>query len=235
MREVIPSLNQIKKVLHMPAESGWGPLTSLAPAQQYAPGIELFKQESAPRDVYLIEDGLVKLTYVEQNARDFLVGLRTSGWTVGAASVILDRTYAFSATTISACRLRRVSADAFLNLLNTNHEFVRYFHQVQSHELYDQVTQLARLKCLSARDKLEQLLSQLIPVLAPRADENKVRVKLPLKQREMAELIGVTPEHLSRVLREMQNEGLVCREKGWIKITDVRLLQRQSKITERYA
>lgn len=234
MREVIPSLSQIKKVLHVPAD-GWGPITTLAPAQQYPPGIELFKQESAPRDVYLIEDGLVKLTYVEQNARDFVVGLRTSGWTVGAASVILNRTYAFTATTLSACRLRRVSADAFLNLLNTNPVFDRYFHQMQSHELYEQVTQLARLKCLSARDKLEQLLSELIPVLAPKADENKVRVKLPLKHREVAELIGVTPEHLSRVLREMQNEGLVSREKGWIKITDVRLLQRQPKITESYA
>jgi CRP-like cAMP-binding protein len=234
MREVIPSLNQITKVLPPPAESGWGPIISLAPAQQYPSGIELFKQGSPPRDVYLIEDGLAKLTYVEQNAREFLVGLRTSGWTVGAASVILNRTYAFSATTISACRLRRVSADAFLNLLNTNHEFVRYFHQVQSHELYDQVMQLARLKCLSARDKLEQLLSQLIPVLAPRAEENRVRVKLPLKHREVAELIGVTPEHLSRVLREMQNEGLVCREKGWINILDVRQLHRQSEIEENF-
>ena len=235
MREVIPSLNQIKKELHMPAANGWGPMTSLAPTQQYPPGIELFKQESAPRDVYLIEDGLVKLTYVEQNARDFMVGLRTSGWTVGAASVILNRSHACTAMTLSACHLRRVSAEAFLHLLNTNHEFDLYFHRMQSHELYEQITQLARLKCLSARDKLEQLLSELIPVLAPKADENKVRVKLPLKHREVAELIGVTPEHLSRVLREMQNEGLVSREKGWIKITDVRLLQRHHEIKESYA
>lgn len=226
MREMIASLNQIKKELHMPAANGWEPIISLAPAQQYPPGIELFKQESSPRDVYLIEDGLVKLTYVEQNARDFLVGLRASGWTVGAASVILNRSYAFTATTLSACELRRVTADAFLHLLHTNHDFDRYFHQMQSQELYEQVTQLVRLKCMSARDKLEQFLSELVPVLAPKADENKVRVKLPLKHREVAELIGVTPEHLSRVLREMQNEGLVSREKGWIKITDVRLLQR---------
>ena len=50
----------------MPAANGWGPITSLVPTQQYPPGIKLFKQESPPRDVYLIEDGLVKLTYVEQ-------------------------------------------------------------------------------------------------------------------------------------------------------------------------
>jgi CRP-like cAMP-binding protein len=149
--------------------------------------------------------------------------------------VILNRSHACTAMTLSACHLRRVSAEAFLHLLNTNHEFDLYFHRMQSHELYEQITQLARLKCLSARDKLEQLLSELIPVLAPKADENKVRVKLPLKHREVAELIGVTPEHLSRVLREMQNEGLVSREKGWIKITDVRLLQRHHEIKESYA
>jgi CRP-like cAMP-binding protein len=215
----------MKNELTVADGSGWRQVTSLAPAQEYPPGIELFKQESVPRDVYLIEEGMIKLLYVEQNGREVIVGLRSPGWLVGAAYVVLHKNYAFSATTMTKCRLRRITADAFLSLLKTDPEFAWYFHQVQSYELYDQLTQLVGFGCLSARDKLEQLFSRLVSVIAPHSDEQGVRLKLPLKHWELARLIGVTPEHLSRVLKEMQADGVIVRERGWVGIADVKKLR----------
>jgi len=225
VKEVTPSIHEIKKELYAVNEQSWKAIANLAPSQGYAPGIELFRQETQPRDIYLIEDGLIKLVYAGRNDREVIVGLRSPGWIVGAAPVVLDKKHPFSATTLSYCKLRRITAEIFLNLLKTDQEFAWYFHRAQSHELYDQLTQLVGFGCLSARDKLEQLLSQLVSVLAPKNVESKVRLKLPLKHWEVAELIGVTPEHLSRVLKEMQKEGLVHREKGWINIADTRSLR----------
>jgi len=45
---------------------------------------------------------------------------------------------------------------------------------------------------------------------------NEMRLQMPLKHWEVAELIAVTPEHLSRVLRQMETEGILRREKGWL-------------------
>lgn len=225
MKEIRPGLTQVKGELHVTQEDGWRRVASLAPAQEYPPSVGLFKQESHPHDVYLVESGLIKLVYAEQNGREVIIGLRSPGWLVGGASVVLNKRYAFSATTLTRCRLRRITAEAFLNLLKTDQEFAWYFHRAQSYELHDQLTHLVRFGCLSARDKLEQLFSQLISSLAPYGAEREVRLKLPLKYWELAELIGVTPEHLSRVLKEMQHEGIVLREKGWINIMDVRMLR----------
>jgi CRP-like cAMP-binding protein len=225
VREVTPTLSQIKNELHVTSRYSWEQVSSLAPAQEYPAGIELFKQEVPARDVYLIESGLIKLMAVEQNDREILVGLRSPGWIVGSASVILNKKYAFSATTLTGCRLRRVTAEAFLRLLRNDQEFAWFFQQMQSHELHEQLTQLVEFGCLSARDKLEHLLSRMISALVPKGPERKVRLKLPLKHRELAELLSITPEHLSRVLREMQQEGLVFKEKGWICIADVRMLR----------
>jgi CRP-like cAMP-binding protein len=61
-----------------------------------------------------------------------------------------------------------------------------------------------------------------------------VRLKLPLKHKELAQLLGITPEHLSRVLRGMQQEGVVVREKGWIRIADARLLREPSESWRTY-
>jgi CRP-like cAMP-binding protein len=228
MREITPSLDQITRGLDASALSNWGQAANIGPVHGYPPGIELFKQGEPPRDVYLIEEGMVKLTYANENASYVMIGLRSSGWMLGTASVILDRQYVFSATTLTYSHLRHLTAESFLHLLNTDSKFAKYIHHAQSQEVHDLVKQMVGLGSLSARVKLERMLRELASALAPKENEKRVRLKLPLKHRHLAELVGVTPEHLSRVLKEMQNEGLILRERGWIHIVDVSLLQ-QSK------
>jgi CRP-like cAMP-binding protein len=46
------------------------------------------------------------------------------------------------------------------------------------------------------------------------------RVHLPLKRKEIAELIAITPEHLSRVLHEFSKEGYIDFRDGWIVVAD---------------
>ncbi len=206
---------------------GWQRVSGLAPAQKYPAGIGLFKQGMMPFEVYLIEAGLVKLTHNEGNGKELVVGLRTPNWIVGAAAVILNAKHGFSAETLTGCQIRCIPAPFFLNLLHNDTEFAWHFQQVQSHELFDQLSQLVGIGCRSARHRLEQLLSQLISSLGLKAGEIKIQLQLPLKHRELAELIAVTPEHLSRLLKKMQLEGIVQRDKGWIHIPDVRRLRSQ--------
>lgn len=206
---------------------GWQQVSNLAPAQEYPAGIGLFKQDTLAHEVYLIEAGLVKLTHIEGNGKELVVGLRTPNWIIGASAVILNKKHGFSAETLTGCQVRRITAPFFLNLLHHDSEFAWHFQQVQSYELYDQLSQLVGFGCRSARHRLEQLLSQLISTLGLKAGEIKIQLQLPLKHWELAELIAVTPEHLSRLLKEMQLEGIVQRDKGWIHISDVRRLRSQ--------
>ena len=191
---------------------------ALDPAMEYPAAIGLFKQGAAAQNVYLIEEGLVKLIRVEPSGREMIVGLRSPGWMVGAASVILGNKYAFSATTLTSCQLRRIPVNVFLSLLKTDASFSWYFHQVQSFQICDYFTRLADFGCLSARDRLLKLLALLVSVSNSNDQETKIRLRLPLKNWEVAELIAVTPEHLSRVLKEMQREGFLNKDKGWIVI-----------------
>jgi CRP-like cAMP-binding protein len=52
------------------------------------------------------------------------------------------------------------------------------------------------------------------------------RVNLPLTRVEIAQLLAITPEHLSRVLNVMEQEGIIRRDKGTILIPDIARLQR---------
>jgi CRP-like cAMP-binding protein len=54
----------------------------------------------------------------------------------------------------------------------------------------------------------------------------KVRFKLPMKHWEVAQLVGITPEHLCRLQRQMEQEGLLQRENGWLIISGLDRLYR---------
>src|SRR3990170_2990163 len=45
-------------------------------------------------------------------------------------------------------------------------------------------------------------------------------LRLPLMHKELAQLIAVTPEHLCRLLREMEQQGIIKRNKGLVVVKD---------------
>jgi CRP/FNR family transcriptional regulator len=200
------------------------PAVSLVSSQVYPPDVALFQQGSHSQQVYFIERGLVKLNRVEQDGQQIIIGLRSSGWMLGTSAVILRKLNPVSATTLTSCHIRHISADAFRHLLKTDVQFSWYIQHSQSRETHEQINRIAQLSCLSARHRLEQLLWELTSALAPGDAKKDVKIEVPLKQWEIAQLIGVTPEHLCRMLRQLEDEGVLCRKKGWLIAKDAQKL-----------
>lgn len=225
IEEAKSNFHYIKGAGPFASGENWRALANLAPAQEYPPGIGLFKQGAVAEDVYFLEEGLIKLIRVEQVGHELIIGLRSPGWFVGGDFLVLGEKSPFSAITLTDCQLRRISGDAIIKLLKTDLQFSWHFHQVQSRIIHDQLLRLVALGTLSARDRLEQLLWELISLVKPKHKEDRIRLHLPLKHWELAQLIAVTPEHLSRILREMYQEGIVRKEKGWMIITNAKKLR----------
>lgn len=180
-------------------------LCGLAPSQQCPPGTELFQQGASATDVYLIDQGLVKLTYLTADGRELIVGLRLSGSALGLEPVMLGEQQPVSAVTLTRCSLRRVPASLFRKVAETDVGLCHRLLREHCREMLDQIDQLAGLG-LSAKERLERLLAHLATV-ADETDRGKSkRVEPLLKNREIAQLIGVTPQHLSRLLKKMQQK-----------------------------
>jgi CRP-like cAMP-binding protein len=96
--------------------------------------------------------------------------------------------------------------------------------KLYSQEVFDQLVSLTQASALSARQRLERLLLELIQPLEDNVQSVDIRVPLPFSHRDLAGLVAITPEHLSRLLRQLTEEGIIRRKKGWILITDLRKL-----------
>ena len=196
----------------------WGEFET--PLQAYPAGAELFQQGSTANEVFCIDSGIVKLIRLESDGQESIVDLRFPEWLVGAAAVIEEEPYPVTAVTITPCRLRRIPSRVFRHLLKSDIEFSWRVHRMHSRKISEQVTRISQLACLSARHRIEFFFIQLISALG--LDQHKKNITLPLllKNSEIAALIAVTPEYLSRMLKQMQSERLIQIGKGELVIGD---------------
>lgn len=207
-------------------------LDGSVPAQVYPASIELYRQGSHAPEVYFIHRGLVKLVRMEGDGHELIIDLRLPGWLLGAAAVITRQQHPVTVITLSECVLHRISAELFNTLLRTNSKFSLHVHQMHSHEAIDHITHLAQISCLPAQDRLGHLLWQLAHALELNNASGEVLLRSPLKHWELAQLIAVTPEYLSRLLKKMQLEGALRQKKGLMIIQDVRKLWHTSEQEE---
>jgi CRP/FNR family transcriptional regulator len=178
--------------------------------------------------VFYIERGLVKLMHISENGEESAIDLPPQGSLMGAASVIVQEPYPFTAITITSCALSCIPADLFLRLAKTDEQFCWYLHEVHSHEVHRQASQLAAIRHLSARQRFERLLLQFISSIPAHEKQSSMKIRLPLKHWEIAQLIGIRPEHLSRVLQQIKQEGVLREENGCMIVSDVNKLHGQS-------
>ena len=205
-----------------PGLASWLPL--LPAAQFYPVGTVLVRQGCEPGDIFFIEDGLAKLVRIDGNGREQILGLRGPGWILGAAFVLVGRSHPASVVAVTACTLRRLSREAFLEMMAEQPSLSWHVHRMHSREVLSQFHHMADLGVKTARQRLERVLRRLVAVTNPNGDGKEVRLLSPLKRWELASLIAVTPEHLSRLLKQLRDDGVIRVHKGWIVIPDMRRL-----------
>ena len=81
-------------------------------------------------------------------------------------------------------------------------------HETHSREVLTQLDQVVAFNCLSAHERLRALMHQILTVMS---NEKSFAVQVPLRDWEIAQLVGVTPQYLSRLMHKLEAEGLLSR------------------------
>lgn len=196
----------------------------LSPGQLYPQGVELFSQGCALDEVLHLDSGWVKLSRVNQDGREIILELAFAGAWLGTAAVLARTQSPVSVVTCTPARVARMPAGAFREMMQRDSALSRHIHQVHACELCRQIGWIGQLNSLTSRERLQRVIRQFIAVLNLPSSADDVRLNLPLRHRELAQLIVVTPEHLSRLLKELQGEGVIKRQKGWVIIPNVKRL-----------
>ena len=154
----------------------------------------LLTQGQHPSFVRLLRSGIVKLTFTNEEGEESLLGLRSEGWWAGAPLALLDLPSLSTVTTITPCSVSSISVDEFSQKLMGNQRVLRHFISSQCRELMVEQKH-GIMQGRSAAERLNYLQRENRNSLWRTVDPSSI-----MRQGDIAKLLAITPEHLSRLL-----------------------------------
>jgi CRP-like cAMP-binding protein len=88
----------------------------------------------------------------------------------------------------------------------------RCLYEFQAREVHEHLLARMDLASHGSEYRLLKLLHELTSGMDSVQSAAEPGVRVPFKQWEIAELLGITPEHTSRIIRRLEQEGLVRRD-----------------------
>jgi CRP/FNR family transcriptional regulator len=156
----------------------------------------LLEQNQRPSFVFVIRSGIVKLTCISEDGQESLLGLRSEGWWAGAPVALLNVPSIITVTTVTSCSVASIPMSEFSQLLIQNQRMLRHFIASQSRELMVEQMHGIMQTC-SAATRLSHLEDELENSAWKTVDPSSV-----MRQGEIAKLLDISPEHLSRLLHK---------------------------------
>ena len=186
-------------------ESSQRALEALKYTTVYPRGALLFVEGQAPRGVYILCSGRVKLSATSSDARVIITRIARAGEILGLCATLSGEPYEVTAETLEPSQVNFVRAGDFTRFLAANAEAsLRAAEQLGRN--YSAALEQVRLLGLShsAAAKLARFLLEGGGGQAP-AD----RLRLALTHEEIGQLIGASRETVTRLFSEFKQENLI--------------------------
>lgn len=184
-----------------------------ARTEHVARGTVIARRGEKPRGLMAVAYGLVKLTLKSETEK--VLRLVGPGETFAEAVLFLDKPLPVDAVALADTLLVVVRAAPLLTLIDTDRGFARGLLASMSQRMHELVMDFEATTQHGARERLAGYLDSLAPPGTAQAC-----VQLPASKTVVAARLGVTKETLSRLLRQMGDEGLIAMSKREITLCD---------------
>jgi len=174
----------------------------------YPDGAVLFLEQQAPRGVFVLCQGEVKLSISSSEGKTLILRIAKAGEILGLTAALSGRAYEVTAETLHPSQIAFVRTDDFVRFLTLFPEAMQGLVRQLSANYRGACAQL-RTVALSAT--VQEKLAKLLLDWSADADPSKgaARIKMPLTHEEIAEFIGSSRETVTRALGDFKQRHLV--------------------------
>ena len=174
----------------------------------YPTGAALFSEGQAPRGVFVVRRGRVKLSICGSDGRTLILRIVDAGCPLGVAAVISGRPYEATAETQEPCEINFLRQSDLLRLMRLHGELALWVTQQISQDYAGTCREIRDLILSdSASEKLARLL---VGWLDHNAEaRNPSQMKLALTHEEIGQMIGTSRETVSRLFAGFKKQRLI--------------------------
>jgi len=191
---------------------------------RYKKGEIICKQGGFVSHVMYMEKGLAKV-FLENGTNSLVLRITPDRNFLGLAAVSEEYAYfPYSALAYIDSEIRQIEVGAFRTLMKQNYDFTRQIIDIlasNSLQIY------GRFFCFTYKQAFGRLADILL-CLADRIFKN-CEFDLPLSRKELAELSGMSPETVIRMLKEFNDEGLIRMNGRSIEVIDYKRIKQISE------
>lgn len=191
------------------SESALQTLNEIKNPAIFPKGAVLLVEGQSPRGVFMLCSGKAKLSVCSGGARLLITHIAEPGEILGLSAAILGKPYEVTAETLEPCLVNFIRRDDFLRFLAGHTDAsLRVIEQLSQnyYVAHEQVRLLGLSNSAAAR------LAKLIIECCARygkETERGISLKLTLTHEEIAQLIGVARETVTRLFSEFKSEQII--------------------------
>ena len=164
----------------------------------------LFVEGQAPRGIYVLCRGRVKLSVVSADGKTLILRIAQPGEVLGLSASVLGRAHEMTAETLSPCQVNFIKRDDFLRFLREDSEACLRVAEQLSQEYQAACREIGSLGfSRSAEGKLANLMLDWMRAAGANNGGGNV-IKLTLTHEEMSQMIGVSRETITRTLAKFK-------------------------------
>lgn len=173
----------------------------------YEKGDRLFREGTPGGDIYFIRSGIVKIEITGKNGRPMILRLAGAGTVLGYRASYGNMEHPYSVVAVENLYACRITSATYLQLTEKNKALHQGMIQLMLEELRQVEMHAVRLTHLSVKERVADTLLHISSLYHYQPAGNGIHVHL--ERQELADLSGTTREQVSRMLTELEREGLV--------------------------
>jgi len=195
-------------------------LAAQATFKKFKPGELVIGEADSIRSFYVVLTGQLKLYRSSAEGKEQTLQLLGPGDPFGLCTAFATDSFPASAMAIMESSVMLIPGTVMETMARQEPAILFNIIQILSQRLKDS---MALIEALALKELPGRLASFLMHDLAGnRSDQNTV--ELTISQRELAKILGATPEALSRTLKKMANDGILSTSGRTVAILDRKAL-----------
>ncbi|MGR3812341.1 response regulator [Jiulongibacter sp. NS-SX5] len=189
--------------------------------RSYKKKSEIYREGDHPFYLFYIEKGRVKTYKTNEDGKELIVGLYSTGDYFGYANLMTESIYVDSAAAIEDCEISLIPKSDFNDLLYRNKQVSQKFIGILSKEITDNEEQLIKLAYNSVRKRVSEALIKFFEHI----DTAEASKGVKISREDISNIAGTSLETAIRTLSDFKDEKLIEITSGKIKILELEKLK----------
>ena len=170
----------------------------------------------ATDSVYLILSGNLKVLVEDEEGNEVIFSLLGPGDVFGEMGVLDDKPRSATVICLSSCTLAVITQADFMHCLREHFEVTEYMMRGLVRRLRDADRRIESLALMDVNGRVARLLLDMAETV-----DGKPTIRGRISRQDIARMVGASREMVSRVMKDLREQGLIEESEGQIVLHDL--------------